>query len=121
MRVLWLDAEQNPWTDDSGFTIVEEFGLAVDRVFQAKEAKTKVQEGDFDLFLVCAEAPGAMELLAETRRGIRKQGKKIILCSWKMSRDDFKAHAKTGASRSFSECRGGAFRVQRRRIETRSL
>ncbi len=98
MRVLWLDAEQNPWTDENGFTILEEYGLHVDRVFSAREAKSKAQAGNFDLLVLCAEANGALELLAEARRTLRKQGKKIILCSWKMSRDDFKTHSKSGSS-----------------------
>lgn len=98
MRVLWLDNEQNPWTDPNGFTVLENFGVTVDRVHQVKIAKEKIQTADFDMLIVCAEVPGALEFMPEARVALLDRGKKIILCSAKMTKDDFKRHAKTNGA-----------------------
>ncbi len=103
MRVLWVDADGNPWTDSNGWRVLEDFGLNVRRVSTVAEAQKELPEKNFDLLLIRAEMQGAPSLLVQARRAIGKDGRKIVLASSEWSKEQFRNHSKTdGAAHRYA-------------------
>jgi hypothetical protein len=55
MRVLWVDADESPWTGANGWKVLEDSGVQVHRVSSSSEATPLLSQKDFDLILVRAE------------------------------------------------------------------
>lgn len=94
MRVLWIDADENPWLDANGWKVLESFGVAVRRVSSIEEARAPMHSKQFDALLVRAEMPGALEFLVTARNFIQSEPRKIILGSSTWSKEQFRDHAK---------------------------
>ena len=95
MRVLWVDADGNPWTDTNGWRVLEDFGLDIKRVSTVAEAQKELPKKNFDLLLIRAEMAGAPSLLVQARRALLKDGYKIVLASSEWSKEQFRNHSKT--------------------------
>lgn len=103
MRVLWVDADGNPWTDSNGWRVLEDFGVKVRRVSTVAEAQKDLPLKNFDLLLVRAELQGAPSLLVQCRRLFNKDGRKLVLASSEWSKEQFKMHSKTdGAAHRYA-------------------
>jgi hypothetical protein len=103
MRVLWVDADENPWTDAGGWQLLEEFGLKVQRVPTVPEARGLVEKKEFDLVLVRAELKDAPGLLVFARKLLEKDVRKIVLASSEWTKEQFKLHSKTeGAAHRYA-------------------
>ena len=103
MRVLWVDADGNPWTDSNGWKVLEDFGLEVRRVPSVAEAQKELPNKDFDFVLIRAEASGAPSLMVQCRRLFSQDGRKIIIVSSEWSKEQFKTHSKTdGAAHRYA-------------------
>lgn len=103
MRVLWVDADGNPWTDSNGWRVLEDFGLDVRRVSSVAEAQAELPKKDFEMILIRAELQGAPSLLVQSRRLLAKDGRKIVLASSEWSKEQFRAHSKTdGAAHRYA-------------------
>ncbi len=94
MRVLWVDANDNPWTESKGWQVLEDFGLHVLRVPTAAEAQELLSGKDFDLLLVRAEIPDALSFFNKARKFLAKDPRRIVLASSEWSKDQFKQHSK---------------------------
>lgn len=94
MRVLWVDADENPWSEANGWQTLEDFGLHVERFSSTAQAETSLRAGAFDLLLVRAELPGVIPFLASARKGLNS-GQKVIVTSSSWSKEQFKSHSKT--------------------------
>lgn len=97
MRVLWVDADENPWSEANGWQTLEDFGLHAERISSAASAEAPLRDGAFDLLLVRAEMPGVIPFLATARKNLGA-GKKIIVTSSTWTKDQFKSHSKTEGS-----------------------
>lgn len=97
MRVLWVDADENPWSESNGWQVLEDFGLHVERMASTAQAEAPLRAGAFDLLLARAELPGIIPFLASARKGLGS-GKKIIVASSSWSKEQFKSHSKTEGS-----------------------
>lgn len=104
MRVLWVDADENPWTEANGWRTVEDFGLKVQHFASCDEARSAIDSRDFDLLLVRAELFGAEDLLHYARETLGDDPRRVILSSSSWTKEQFRAHAKTA---------GGAHRYAR--------
>jgi hypothetical protein len=103
MRVLWVDADGNPWTDSNGWRVLEDFGVEVRRVASVSEAQKEISKKDFDLALVRAELQGAPSLLVQCRKLFAKDGRKLVLASSEWSKEQFRLHSKTdGAAHRYA-------------------
>ncbi|RZA06410.1 MAG: hypothetical protein EOP11_10455 [Proteobacteria bacterium] len=103
MRVLWVDADENPWTEASGWRTVEDFGLKVETLPTCGEAHAHVARRDYDLLVVRAELPGAEELLQAARKVLLNDSRRVILSSSTWGKAQFKAHSKTdGAAHRYA-------------------
>ncbi|HEY8280811.1 MAG TPA: hypothetical protein VIH99_14365 [Bdellovibrionota bacterium] len=103
MRVLWVDADGNPFTDPSGWRVLEDFGLQVKRVTSIAEAQKEIPKKNFELLLIRAELQGTPSLLVQARKLIGKSGRKLVLASSEWSKEQFKAHSKTdGAAHRYA-------------------
>jgi|GEM_PF-5555701 len=103
MRVLWVDADGNPWTGSNGWRVLEEFGLDVRRVSTVAEAQKELPQKNFDLLLIRAEMQGAPSLLVQARRMVSKDGRKVVLTSSEWSKEQFRNHSKTdGAAHRYA-------------------
>lgn len=103
MRVLWVDADGNPWTDSNGWRVLEDFGLHVRRVSSVAEAQKELPQKDFELVLVRAELQGAPSLLVQCRKLFANDGRKIVLASSEWSKEQFRTHSKTdGAAHRYA-------------------
>jgi hypothetical protein len=103
MRVLWIDADDNPWTDSNGWRTLEDFGVAVHRLPSVELAQAEVLKKNFDLLLVRGETEGAQTFLVNARKLIAREGRKIVLTSSTWSKDEFRAHSKTeGAAHRYA-------------------
>lgn len=97
MRVLWVDADENPWSEANGWQVLEDFGLHVERHASTSLAEASLRAGAFDLLLVRAETPGVIPFLVSARKNLTT-GKKIIVTSSSWSKEQFKSHSKTEGS-----------------------
>jgi len=103
MRVLWVDADDNPWTDSNGWRVLEDFGLVVRRLPTVAEAQKELSQKNFDLLLIRAEIQGAPSLLVQARRVLAKDAQKILLISSEWSKEQFRNHSKTdGAAHRYA-------------------
>lgn len=103
MRVLWVDADANPFTDSNGWRVLEDFGLKIRRVSTVAEAQKELPQKNFDLLLIRAEMQGAPSLLVQARRTVAKSGRKVILASSEWSKEQFRNHSKTdGAAHRYA-------------------
>jgi len=103
MRILWVDNDQNPWTEASGWQILEDFGLRLSRVNSVAEAKQKLNGLDFDVLLVRAELPDIAGLLVQARKLFQDSERKLVLASSEWSKEQFKVHSKTeGAAHRYA-------------------
>lgn len=103
MRILWVDADQNPWTDSSGWKTMEDFGVEVRRVSSTREAQGALSAKQFEALVVRAEIPGAQDFLVAARKSLAHDSRKIVLISSKWKKDEFKAHSKTpGAAHRYA-------------------
>jgi hypothetical protein len=103
MRVLWVDADGNPWTDSNGWRVLEDFGVNVRRVASVAEAQKALPVKDFDLLLIRAELQSAPSLLVQCRRIFNKDGRKLVLASSEWSKEQFRMHSKTdGAAHRYA-------------------
>jgi hypothetical protein len=103
MRVLWVDADANPFLDSNGWRVLEDFGLKVRRVSSVPEAQVELPRKDFDLLLIRAEMQGAPSLLVQARRMLAKGGRKVVLASSEWSKEQFRSHSKTdGAAHRYA-------------------
>src|SRR3989344_4061217 len=93
MRVLWVDADGNPWTDSNGWRVLEDFGLSVRRVTSVAEAQKELPEKNFDLLLIRAEMQGAPSLLVQARKVLADGGRKIVVASGEWSKEQFRSHS----------------------------
>ena len=98
MRVLWVDADENPWTEASGWRTVEDFGLKVSTFTSCDSARDAVSAKEYDLLVVRAELAGAEEFLAFARGELSQDPRRILLGSSTWNKDRFKAHSKTPAA-----------------------
>ena len=101
MRVLWVDADGNPFLDSNGWRVLEDFGLNVRRVSTVAEAQKELPQKNFDLLLIRAEMQGAPSLLVQARRMLAKDGRKIVLGSSEWSKEQFRNHSKTDGAAQF--------------------
>ncbi len=95
MRVLWVDADGNPFTDANGWRVLEDFGLRVQKISTAADAQKILPKKDFDLLLIRAELAGAPALLVQARKLLDNDGRKMILASSEWSKEQFRVHSKT--------------------------
>lgn len=103
MRVLWVDADVSPWTESSGWQVLEDFGIKVHRVSTAAEARGLLGGREFDLLLVRAELAGAPALLVQARKALANDPRRIVLASSEWSKEQFKLHSKTeGAANRYA-------------------
>lgn len=103
MRVLWVDNDQNPWTEASGWQILEDFGLRVSKVKSVAEAKADLSAQAFDVLLIRAELPDIAGLLVQARKLFQNSERKVILASSEWSKEQFKVHSKTeGAAHRYA-------------------
>jgi hypothetical protein len=103
MRVLWVDADGNPWTDSNGWRVLEDFGVKVRRVATVVEAQKDLPVKNFDLLLIRAELQSAPSLLVQCRRLFNKDGRKLVLASSEWSKEQFRMHSKTdGAAHRYA-------------------
>ena len=68
MRVLWIDADQNPWTERNGWQVLEDFGLQVARMDSVEAAEPFLTGKNYDLLLVRAEVPRSEAFLVRARK-----------------------------------------------------
>jgi hypothetical protein len=102
MRVLWVDADENPWTELNGWRVLEDFGVALRRVSTVAEARQEPPDS-YDLALVRVELPEVQELLVELRSGLGNSGRKIVLASSEWNKEQFRSHSKTtGAAHRYA-------------------
>jgi DNA repair exonuclease SbcCD ATPase subunit len=100
MRILWIDSDENPWTEASGWQVLEDFGLEVQKFTSVNDAR--LSSKNFDLLLARAEVTGVPAFFVEIKKEIQKR-QKIILVSSEWSKDQFKAHSKTdGAAHRYA-------------------
>lgn len=103
MRVLWVDADGNPWTDSNGWRVLEDFGLKVQRISSIAEAQKELPKKEFDLVLIRAELQGAPSFLVQARRLLDKDERKMVLASSDWSKEQFRVHSKTdGAAHRYA-------------------
>ena len=103
MRVLWVDADENPWTDANGWRLLEDFGVQVQRVGTVAEAQGPLSEKNYDLLLVRAELPSAPSLLVQAGRLLSGDPRRVLLVSSEWSKEQFRAHSKTdGAAHRYA-------------------
>jgi hypothetical protein len=103
MRVLWVDADGNPWLDSNGWTVLEDFGLEVRRVSSVAEAQNEIPKKNFDLVLIRAELQGAPSLLVQCRKLLANDPRRIVLTSSEWSKEQFRLHSKTdGAAHRYA-------------------
>ena len=103
MRVLWVDADGNPWTEASGWQVLEDFGVKVTRVPSVESAKPHLSQSNFDLLVVRAEQNDVAGLLVQARKLFSRDERKLILASSEWSKEQFKVHSKTeGAAHRYA-------------------
>ncbi|MGZ3710538.1 MAG: hypothetical protein ACXVBE_02235, partial [Bdellovibrionota bacterium] len=103
MRVLWVDADENPWSESDGWKTLEDAGVELRRVSTVAEAYSLLPQKEFDLVLVRAEIDGANQFLVAVRNAIAKGSQKLILTSSEWSKEQFRVHAKTeGAAHRYA-------------------
>lgn len=98
MRVLWVDADDSPWTDANGWRVLEDFGLKVHRVSSAAAARPLVEKKEYDLLLVRAEMDHAAELLVYARETLQNSSRRVTLISSTWNKDAFRSHSKTAGA-----------------------
>ncbi len=100
MRILWIDADENPFTEASGWQTLEDFGIEVLKFSSVVDAR--LSNKSFDLILARAETAGVPAFLLEIKKELKKS-QKMILVSSEWSKDQFKAHSKTdGAAHRYA-------------------
>jgi hypothetical protein len=103
MRVIWLDSDSNPWTGSNGWTVLEDFGVKVQRVPEPSHAEPLLKAKNFDLVLVRVEVPGALDFLVKARKLLGKGPRKLLLISSEWSKEQFKEHSRTpGAANRYA-------------------
>lgn len=103
MRVLWVDTDENPWTDPNGWRVIEDFGLQLTRVGDISEAHALIAKRNFDLLLVRAELDGGPELVLGARRALKDDPRRVILASSTWPKEEFKKHSKSpGAAHRYA-------------------
>lgn len=98
MRVLWIDADGNPFTEASGWRVLEDFGLQTTQISSVAEAIPALVAKEFDLLLVRAEMPGAQDFLVKARTALQGDPRKIVVASSEWSKEEFKKHSKTAGA-----------------------
>ncbi len=102
MRVLWVDADENPWTDANGWRVLEDFGLKVRRVRSVAEAANELPTS-YDLILIRIELSDAVPFLVQSRKALGDSGRKLVLASSGWTKDQFRSHSKTeGAAHRYA-------------------
>lgn len=100
MRILWIDADENPFTEASGWQTLEDFGIEVLKFSSVMDAR--LSNKSFDLILARAETTGVPAFMLEIKKELKKN-QKMILVSSEWSKDQFKAHSKTdGAAHRYA-------------------
>lgn len=100
MRILWIDADENPFTEASGWQTLEDFGIEVLKFSSVVDAR--LSNKSFDLVLARAETTGVPAFLLDIKKELKKS-QKMILVSSEWSKDQFKAHSKTdGAAHRYA-------------------
>jgi hypothetical protein len=103
MRVLWVDADENPFTDANGWRVLEDFGLRVQRVSSVAQAQAELPKKNFELLLIRAEMAGVPSFLVQARRALGKDGRRVVLTSSEWSKEQFRHHSKTdGAAHRYA-------------------
>lgn len=103
MRVLWVDADGNPWTDANGWRVLEDFGLQVHRISTIADAQKEISKKEFDFVLIRAELSGSPSFLVQVRKALEKDERKIVLASSEWSKEQFRVHSKTdGAAHRYA-------------------
>lgn len=95
MRVLWIDADDSPWTDPNGWRVIEDFGLRVHHCYSVEDAEPLLFRAEFELLLVRAEIDDADALLLKARQFLKNDPRRVVLASSAWSKSEFKSHAKT--------------------------
>lgn len=98
MRVLWVDADENPWTEANGWRTVEDFGLKVSSFAACDDARAAVAAKEYDLLVVRAELEGAEDLLRYARKLLKNDSRRVVLSSSTWAKEQFKAHSKTAGA-----------------------
>jgi hypothetical protein len=100
LRILWIDSEENPFTEASGWQTLEEFGIEVLKFSSVMDAR--LSNKTYDVVLARAETTGVPSFLVEIRKELKKN-QKMILVSSEWTKDQFKAHSKTeGAANRYA-------------------
>jgi hypothetical protein len=103
MRVLWVDADKNPWTESSGWQVLEDFGVKVHFVPSTAEALSHLIKKNYDLLLVRVELDGAPGFLVEARKFLAQDPRRVVLASSEWSKEQFKIHSKSdGAAHRYA-------------------
>lgn len=103
MRVLWVDADDSPWTDANGWQTLEDFGLRVERLGSLKAATSALANPTFDLLLVRAELPGVEDFLVKARTKLEGSARRMVLASSTWTKEEFRQHSKTkGAAHRYA-------------------
>lgn len=94
MRVLWIDADENPWIDASGWKVLDDFGLQVRRVSTVQEARAHLHGRQYELIVARAELDGVLDFLVTARNFLLNDPRKIILLSSVWNKEQFREHAR---------------------------
>ena len=95
MRILWVDSDNQPWTDETGWKVMEDFGIAVQHIKSIEDAQHWISIKSFDVLFLRREMPGAEGILTIAKEYLRNDPRKIVYASSEWTRGDFKAHAKS--------------------------
>lgn len=95
MRILWVDADPNPWIDTSGWRVLSDFGVEVRRFSTVVELDSALSGKEFELAVLRVEVPGVLEMVSNFRARLGSDERKFILCSSTWKKDDFKKHSQT--------------------------
>lgn len=94
MRILWLDTSPLPWKQADGWEYLEQNSVHFVRVNDVDDALHFLTAGSFfDVIVIGAEMPGALEFLAKIKRGSAWAKTPTILVSAQWKKQDFKQHS----------------------------
>lgn len=94
MRILWMDMSPMPWKQADGWEYLEQNSVQFVRVSDCADARHFLHQGEyFDIIVVGAEMPEALEFLSEMKRGSVWERTPTILVSGTWKKQDFKNHS----------------------------
>lgn len=94
MRILWMDMSPMPWKQADGWEYLEQNSVQFIRVNEIADARQYLNNGEyFDIVVIGAETPGALEFLSEMKRGSVWERTPTILVSSSWKKQDFKNHS----------------------------